>query len=135
MPCPAAGGGYVDHYGGIARNNFVSAHAAGLFASEYGFDCGVCLWQACGAQALHNTVWSGDPAASFSSVEWRFARTSATVTNNLVNVALRQRDGAGATLAGNVTGAAAAWFVGAASGDLHLALSASTAIDQGWSPG
>ena len=131
VPCPAAGGGYVDHFGGVARNNVVSAHASGLFASEYGFDCGVCLWQACGAQALHNTVWSADPAASFSAVEWRFANTSATVTNNLVNVALRERDGAEATLAGNVAGAAAAWFVGAGSGDLHLAPSASSAIDQG----
>jgi hypothetical protein len=130
-PCPAAGGGYVDHFGGVARNNVVSAHASGLFASEFGFDCGVCLGQACGAQVLHNTVWSGDPASSFSSVEWRFAWTSAAVTNNLVNVSLRERDGASATLAGNVTGAAADWFVGAASGDLHLAPSASSAIDRG----
>jgi len=130
-PCPTAGGGYVDHFGGIAQNNFVSAHAAGLFASEYGFDCGVCLWQACGSQALHNTIWSGDPSASFSAVEWRFANTRVTVQNNLVNVPLRERDGAGATLAGNVTGAAAAWFVGAGSGDLHLDTSASSAIDQG----
>jgi len=35
-PCPAAGGTYVDHFGGIARNNAVSAHTGGLFASEYG---------------------------------------------------------------------------------------------------
>jgi hypothetical protein len=131
VPCPAAGGSYVDHFGGVARNNAVSAHAAGLFASEYGFDCGVCLWQACGAQALHNTIWSGDPAASFSSVEWRFANTSATITNNLVNVPLRQRDGAAGALAGNVTGADAAWFVAPASGDLHLAPSATPAIDMG----
>lgn len=135
VPCPAAGGGYVDHFGGVARNNAVSALASGLLASEYGFDCGVCLWQACGAEALHNTVWSADPAASFSAVEWRFANTSATVTNNLVNVALRERDGAEAALAGNVTGAAAAWFVGAASGDLHLAPFASAAIDQGVASG
>ena len=130
-PCPASGGAYVDHFGGVARNNVVSAHALGLFASEYGFDCGICLWQACGAQVLHNTVWSGDPASSFSSVEWRFARTSAVVANNLVNVALRQRDGAVASPAGNVTDAAAGWFVGAGSGDLHLAASASSAIDWG----
>ena len=130
VPCPAAGGGYVDHFGGVARNNFVSAHAVGLFASEYGFDCGVCLWQACGAQVVHNTVWSGDPAASFSSVEWRFGRTSAAVMNNLVNVALRERDGAVATVAGNVPDAPSTWFLGAASGDLHLAPSASPAIDR-----
>jgi len=35
-PCPGAGGTYVDHFGGIARNNAVSAHTGGLFASEYG---------------------------------------------------------------------------------------------------
>jgi hypothetical protein len=130
-PCPAAAGAYVDHYGGVARNNAVSADAAGLFASEYGFDCGVCLWQACQAQALHNTVWSADPASSFSAVEWRFARTSAAVANNLVNLPLRERDGASATLAGNVTGAAASWFASAATGDLHLAGSATQAIDRG----
>jgi len=135
VPCPPAGGSYVDHFGGVARNNFVSAHAAGLFASEYGFDCGVCLWQACGALALHNTVWSGDPAASFSSVEWRFANTSATVANNLVNVALRERDGAEGALAGNVTGVDAAWFAAPFSGDLHLAPSATPAIDQGVASG
>jgi hypothetical protein len=131
VPCPAAGGSYVDHFGGVARNNVVSAHADGLFASEYGFDCGVCLWQACGAEAIHNTIWSGDPTASFSSVEWRFANTSATITNNLVNVALRERDEAEGALAGNLTGAEASWFVAPPSGDLHLAPSATAAIDQG----
>lgn len=133
-PCPAAAGAYVDHYGGLARNNFVYAHDSGLFASQYGFDCGVCFWQACGAQALHNTVWSGDPSSSFSSLEWRFSRTSAVVTNNLVNLPMRQRDGATATLAGNLTDAAAAWFVAPSSGDLHLLASAG-AIDQGVTTG
>jgi len=42
-PCPAAGGTYVDHFGGIARNNAVSAHAGGLFASEGGTDLLGCL--------------------------------------------------------------------------------------------
>jgi hypothetical protein len=33
----------------------VFANQSGLFASEYGFDCGICLWQACGAQVVNNT--------------------------------------------------------------------------------
>lgn len=130
-PCPSAGGAYVDHYGGTAQNNFLSADDPDLFASEYGFDCGVCLWQACGASALHNTVHTADVASSFSAIEWRFSRTVATVANNLTNFALRERDGATATQATNVTTATAAFYVSPATGDLHLQPSATGAIDQG----
>ena len=130
-PCPSAGGAYVDHYGGTAVNNFVSADDPDLFASEYGFDCGVCLWQACGASALHNTIHTADVASSFSAVEWRFSRTVATVANNLANFALRARDGATAAQATNVTNATAAFYVSAATGDLHLQPSAAGAVDQG----
>ena len=130
-PCPSAGGAYVDHYGGTAENNFVSADDPDLFASEYGFDCGVCLWQACGASALHNTVHTADAASSFSAIEWRFSRTVATVANNLTNLTLRARDGATATQTTNVTTATDAFYVSAATGDLHLQPSATGAIDQG----
>ena len=128
-PCPTATG-YVDHYGGVIRNNFVSANRSDLFSSEYGFDCGICLWNACNAQALHNTVYSTDPAHTFSSIEWRFSNTRATITNDLVNVTLREREGASATQAGNVTNAQAGWFVNAASGDLHLVATATNVIDR-----
>ena len=130
-PCPAAGGAYVDHYGGTAVNNFVSADDPELFASEYGFDCGICLWQACGASALHNTVHTADVASSFSAIEWRFSRTTATIANNLANFSLRARDGASATQATNVTTATAAFYVSPATGDLHLQPTAAGAIDQG----
>ena len=60
-PCPAASG-YVDDFGGVIRNNFVYANSSGLFASEYGFDCGICAWNSCNARILHNTVYSTDPA-------------------------------------------------------------------------
>jgi hypothetical protein len=132
-PCPTATG-YVDDYGGVIRNNFVSASDADLFASDYGFDCGICLWNSCNARALHNTVYTTDPDGTFSSIEWRFSNTRADITNNLVNDTMRERDGAVATQAGNLTNAQTSWFVNATSGDLHLAPTAASAIDQVTAP-
>ena len=127
--CPGATG-YVDHVGGIIRNNAVSADDTRLFRSADGFDCGICLWNACGVRALHNTVYTTNPARTFSAIEWRFANTRADVVNNLVNHLMRERDGARAEQAGNVTAAPAGWFVNAAGGDLHLAPAAAGAIDR-----
>ena len=126
-PCPSAGGGYVDHYGGIIRNNFVFVSSASLFASEYGFDCGICLWQACGAQIFNNTVVSTQ--APFSSIEWRFDNTDIELRNNLVSHNLRDRGGT-AVLSHNLQNAPLALFADAANGDLHLLGTATAAIDQ-----
>jgi hypothetical protein len=128
-PCPAASG-YVDDYGGVIRNNFVYANHSGLFDSEYGFDCGICAWNSCNARILHNTVYSADPAHTFSSIEWRFPNTAASLVNNLVNGSMRERDGAHGSLSNNVTSVAAGWFVNAATGDLHLLPAASSVIDK-----
>ncbi len=125
-PCPGAG--YVDHYGGVIRNNFVFASASGLFSSAPGFDCGICLASACGAEVLHNTVASTQPPTA-SSVEWRFETTEATITNNLATHNFWQRDGATALLSGNLTGQPLTLFADGAGGDLHLAPSATSAID------
>ncbi|MBI5302270.1 MAG: hypothetical protein HY868_09040 [Chloroflexi bacterium] len=126
-PCPTAVG-YVDHYGGIARNNSVFANRAELFASEYGFDCGICVWQTCGAKILHNTVVSTQ--APFSSIEWRFSNTIVDLTNNLVSHNLSDRGGAD-TQASNLQNAPLALFVDGANGNLHLNASATSAINQG----
>jgi hypothetical protein len=127
-PCPLAEGGYVGHYGGIVRNNFVFAGRGELFASQYGFDCGICLWQACGAQVLHNTVASTqDP---FSSIEWRFDHTDVDLDNNLVTHWLMDRGGT-ARLAGNLESQPLSLFVDASTGDLHLRATATSAIDHG----
>ena len=119
-PCPTASG-YVDHYGGIIRNNMIFANNSSLFASEYGFDCGICLWNACNARALHNTIYTTNTAATFSAIEWRYSNTHAHIINNLVNDTLRERDDATATQADNIDHAQAGWFVNATTGDLHLA--------------
>jgi hypothetical protein len=118
----------VGHYDGVIRNNFVFASRSELFASEYGFDCGVCLAQACGTLVLHNTVAS--TAAPFSSIEWRFDDTDVAISNNLVSHNLNDRGGT-ATLQGNLQNAPLSLFVDGTGGDLHLASDASSAIDQG----
>ncbi|MFN2273018.1 MAG: hypothetical protein ACK2US_19420 [Anaerolineae bacterium] len=127
-PCPSAGGGYVDHYGGIIRNNFVFANEGALFSSDDGFDCGICLWQACGARVLHNTVASTQAPVS-SSIEWRFDHTDVDIINNLVTHGLVDRGGS-AYLGGNLTSVPLSLFVDGAGGDLHLVSTASAAIDQ-----
>lgn len=130
-PCPAAGGAYVDHYGGVVRNNFISAHESGLFNSEYGFDSGISLWQACGARVLHNTVVSTQPP--FSSIEWRFSLTDADIINNLVTHQLRDRGGT-ARLSGNLQYQPLSLFFDGPDGDLHLKPSAEVAINQVTAP-
>jgi hypothetical protein len=126
-PCPSAPGGYLDHYGGLIRNNFIFAGNEGLFDSEFGFDCGICLWQVCGAKALHNTVAATRPP--FSAIEWRFERTRVSIGNNLTTHNLRDRGGT-ADLSGNRDHQPLALFVDGPSGDLHLTFSASAALDQ-----
>ena len=115
---PAAGGANLGHYDGVVRNNAVFAGDDRLFDSGSGFDLGIGLEEACGTRVLHNTVFS--TRAPFSSIEGRFLRTTATVTNNLASHNLRVRDGASLAQAGNLLGAPAALFVDAAGGELHL---------------
>lgn len=127
LPCPGVES--AGHYGGMVRNNMVFAGRAELLASQSGFDCGICLEQACSATVAQNTVVSTQ--APFSSIEWRFGDTSVDLSNNLVSHNLRERDGASATLAGNLETAPLSLFLDPVAGDLHLKDSASQAIDQG----
>jgi len=127
-PCPGVSG-YVGHFGGVIRNNFIFQSRTELRSSEYGFDSGISLDQACGTQVLHNSVAATE--TPFSSIEWRFSNTSAEIVNNLVSHNLMPRDGGSATLAGNLEYAPLSLFVDGANGDLHLSEYAHSAIDQG----
>jgi hypothetical protein len=126
--CPTSGGGYIGHYGGNIKNNFISASSPALFASSAGFDCGICLWSACGATVTHNSIFStGD---NFSSIEWRFPATrNILIENNIVSHVLRRRNGASARLKNNLKNAPSRLFNAPEKGDLHLKSSASQAID------
>jgi hypothetical protein len=126
-PCPGVNN--AGHYAGIVRNNMIFASRSALFSSQNGFDCGICLEQACKTSVVQNTVVSTQNP--FSSIEWRFSLTSVNLYNNLASYILRQRDNATAVQAGNLENAPLSLFVNGAAGDLHLASSASQAIDKG----
>jgi len=127
---PYPGVGFKGHIDGIIRNNFVAAGDADLQTSPDGFDCGVSLEQAYGARVVHNSVASTQPPGS-SSIEWRFPQSVVSVSNNLASASLRARDGATATLAGNLSAVPLAWFRSVTGGDLHLSWAGQAAVDAG----
>jgi len=126
---PCTGAGYVGHFGGIIRNNFIFQNRQQLDESQNGFDCGICLAQACDTKVFHNTVVSR--ATPFSSIEWRFSNTDATITNNLVSHNLLERNGASASLTANLDHQPLSLYIDGAGGDLHLAENANVAINKG----
>lgn len=126
-PCSRAS--FIGHYGGAITNNFVMANDVRLFASSAGFDTGIGLEQSCETAVLHNTIASTSAPRS-SSIEWRFANTTALVANNLVTHRLLPRDGGRATEVGNVVDASLLLFVDLANGNLHLLPNATIAIDK-----
>ena len=113
-----------DHSGGVIRNNFF------FRAANQPGDTGIHVADSPDTHVLNNTVFvSGTYGAP---IEYRFAgATGVVLTNNLVDGVIRARDGAQGTERTNLTGATAAMFVDAQSGDLHLASSAVAAIDRG----
>ena len=123
------GSGSDGHIGGIIRNNFVAAGDPDLFASPTGFDSGVSLWGAEGAQAYHNTVASTQ-SPSASSIEWRFISTSVTLANNLVTDRIWDRGGT-SHLATNTEYVPLNLFIDVAGGDLHLVDPISGPVDSG----
>lgn len=131
-PCPESSG-YVDHYGGVIRNNFVVQQDPAMYDSEYGFDSGIALAQACGTRVIHNSVAAS--LSPFNSIEYRFTNTNVDILNNLTTHAIMQRDGASASLAGNITGVSPSVFADPVAGDLHLRPESTTIMDGGVSLG
>jgi hypothetical protein len=113
-----------DHSGGTIRNNFIYRDAG-----IAGADVSIGVFDSPGTQVVHNTILTLDGYPN--AIEYRFpGTTGVTIANNLLNRAVTAREGASATLEGNVGAADAAMFVNAAQGDLHLAAGATAAIDR-----
>jgi hypothetical protein len=116
-----------DHRGGVVRNNFIyrSPVVSG--------DAAVLVADSPNTQVVHNSILLSGTYAN--AIEYRFAGTSGVfVTNNALDARIAARDGATGTASGNYTTAAAALFVNAASGDLHLKGSSIALIDKVASP-
>jgi hypothetical protein len=118
---PYPGVGYIGHYDGIIRNNFI-------FATIDGFDSGILLEQARGSQVVHNTVVSLQQP--FNCIEWRWSNTLVEIKNNLLSHNLMDRGGT-AELGGNVENAPGSVFENRNAGELHLVSGAASCIDQG----
>jgi len=115
----------VDHTGGIVRNNFIY--------SEYVHDTAIEMVHAQDWLVAHNSVMLLNPVSGLDwGMEARFSDSQGNFAYNLTNMRIwNDRDGATATLSGNVTNAQTNWFVdNAANGNLHLAAGATAAIDQ-----
>jgi hypothetical protein len=113
----------VETAGRVIRNNVIVADVPW-------YDTGIELAQARGAVVVHNTILELPGATgSFSSIDTRFDNAITTVRNNLTRrITVRS----GTSIADhNLESIDPSLFVDAAGGDLHLAASASAAIDQG----
>jgi len=117
---------YIDHTGGIVRNNFIYT------SSSSTNDVAIEMVHAQDWLVAHNTVFLlGSPPGLTWGIEARYGDSRGTFAYNLTNKNIwHNRDGAQGTLMGNVTNAQFSWFVDAASGDLHLVTTATDAIDQ-----
>ena len=130
--CTQSSGEYVGHYGGVIKNNFIFAADTNLLNSSDGFDCGVCLWSACEATAIHNTVYSAGSNQT-SSMEIRFSGTkNAKIYNNLLSHSIKTRDNATGDIQGNLENSPNSIYVNALSGDLHIIANAPSVINQGY---
>jgi hypothetical protein len=114
-----------DHQGGSIYNNFIYREVGGTPHP----DAGISVWDSPGTAVFHNTVIQNGtyPAA----IEARYTSTTGVlIQNNLTDGRILLRDGSPASVVSNYTSAGWDLFVDSAAGDLHLAETATVAIDQ-----
>ncbi|MBN1517902.1 right-handed parallel beta-helix repeat-containing protein [Candidatus Sumerlaeota bacterium] len=114
------------HNGGASaiRDNFVYNDGAGPNT-----DVGIGLEYADNVQVDNNTVYI---ATYWAPMEYRFTSNGVIYRNNLVNLAIRDRNDAPlAVMLSNLESVDEAWFVDLTGGDLHLAGAIPQVVDQG----
>ena len=113
-----------DHFGGIARNNFIRWDASATYAIDVPI-----YTTSPNSSVLHNTALTRGRYPNAVEVRYDGA-TGVVVANNLLDAAIQPRDGASPDESGNLLDAEPSWFVDPAAGDLHLTADATPAIDQ-----
>lgn len=126
--------GSSGHVGGVIRNNVIYHADLGEIGVEDMGDVGIGVEHSANTQICHNTVHFEHDY--WAAIEYRWSdSTGLLVANNLCNKSIAQRDGASATLAGNIATAEAAWYVSVdPAGPLRRLLRlvrGSPAVDQG----
>lgn len=97
------------------RNNVIVRNPGAVAWADVGIICNDCP----GARILHNTVILQGTYAN--AIEYRFpGTTDAVIRGNLLDAAIRARDGASAALGDNVTDASAELFRSITTGDARL---------------
>jgi hypothetical protein len=120
------GASFTDCAGGIIRNNMIDINNPNYDDAPIG------IWDCPSTQVVGNTCIGVN---YMDSIEYRFSTsTGEVIENNLTNSAILSRDGASGTVSNNVTSAQNAWFANAATGDLHLGSSATSAFFAGIFP-
>jgi hypothetical protein len=125
---PCTPGIYWGHIQGIIRNN---TFWIGETAASTGADSMISVWNSCEVTIVHNTIVH--LVDVFSAIEWRYARTSVTIGNNLMTHSLLERPDDGnpnEMTFTNVEMAELGLFVDPLQGDVHLRPTATAAIDK-----
>ncbi|WP_135550227.1 fibronectin type III domain-containing protein [Paenibacillus cymbidii] len=113
----------LEHRGGIMRNNVV-------FGT---YDTAVYMNKAADFKVYNNTMLGIAPGVAVGGIESRFAGSGGEIRNNLMDKAVKLRDGGLATQSDNIANAGSSWLVNPAAGDFHLNPStAQGAIDTGY---
>lgn len=114
-----------DHQGGTIRNNMIVREPWVVRG-----DVAINVSDSPNTSVVHNTVLLAGTYPN--AIEYRFPTTTGVrIVNNLTDAAIRSRDGAAATVLGNVTTVKPSLFVNPEASDLHLVPWATAAIDKG----
>lgn len=113
------------HIDGIIRNNMIYHDASEGFA-----DVQISLESARGSQVYNNTVFMENSYEN--AIEYRFSTTQdVSISNNLTNKNIAQRDGASGMERNNIENAQTSWFLCPSCGNLHLKSAISSVVDRG----
>jgi hypothetical protein len=113
-----------DNTGGLIANNFIYRDG-----NQHG-DVGISVRNSPNTVVAYNTVIINGEYPN--AIEYRFTTTTGVqILYNLTDGAITQRDGASATVTGNVTAVQSSWFVDESIGNLNLTPAGITALKQG----